>query len=141
MKKILLLFVIPFAIFNLSAQNKSVTLYNNGITHDNIKAEIFNNDTTYIYSVTTAAMWTGALSTKIVYKGNYNNFMAFMIPLLRFAEENQNNKGAKEVINGVNIESTKKIGVKCISIGGGKDINNTTYNSIKEAVEAIHSWK
>ena len=51
--------------------------------------------TTYTYSVTTAAMWTGKLSTKIVYKGQYNAFINFMIQLFQFAEANKNNKGSK----------------------------------------------
>ena len=86
-------------------------------------------------------MWTGKLSTKIVYKGQYNAFINFMIQLFQFAEANKNNKGAKAVINDINVESTKKAGVKCISIGNGKDVSNTTYKSIKGALEAITSWK
>lgn len=122
-------------------QNKSITIYKNGVTHDNISADIFNNDTTFTYSVSTAAMWTGKVSTKIVYQSNYNSFMSFMLSLLSFAEENKNNKGAKTTIHNINIESTKKLGIKCISIGEGDDINNTNYNSIKNAVESIIAWK
>lgn len=122
-------------------QNKSITIYNNGVTHDNISADIFNNDTTFTYSVSTAAMWTGKVSTKIVYQSNYNSFISFMLSLLSFAEENKNNKGAKTTIHNINIESTKKLGIKCISIGEGDDINNTNYKSIKNAVESIIAWK
>lgn len=140
MKKLLLAFLLFLPIITHS-QNKSIVIYNNGLTHDNIKADIFNNDTTYIYSVTTAAMWTGKRSTKIVYKGAYDNFMSFMIPLLQFAEENMDKEGAETIINEIKIESTKKLGVKCISIGSGKDVSNTKYSSIKEAVGAIWNWR
>ena len=119
-------------------KNKSVTIYNNGLTHDNVSADIFNNDTTYTYSVTTAAMWTGKLSTKIVYKGQYNAFINFMIQLFQFAEANKNNKGAKAVINDINVESTKKAGVKCISNRKWKGCKQTPpTNTIKGALEAI----
>ncbi|ALJ62734.1 hypothetical protein BcellWH2_05536 [Bacteroides cellulosilyticus] len=141
MNKILIIILLLTSSIAIWGQNKSVTIYNNGLTHDNVSADIFNNDTTYTYSVTTAAMWTGKLSTKIVYKGQYNAFINFMIQLFQFAEANKNNKGAKAVINDINVESTKKAGVKCISIGNGKDVSNTTYKSIKGALEAITSWK
>ncbi|WP_346998915.1 hypothetical protein [Bacteroides cellulosilyticus] len=141
MNKILIIIILLMSSITIWGQNRSVTIYNNGLTHDNVSADIFNNDTTYIYSVTTAAMWTGKLSTKIVYKGQYNDFTNFMIQLFQFAEANKDNRGAKTVINNINVESTKKAGVKCISIGNGKDVSNTTYKSIKGALEAIISWK
>ena len=141
MNRILVTITLLILSICIYGQNKSVNIYQNGLTHDNISADIFNSDTTYVYSVTTAALWTGKLSTKIVYKGNYNDFMNFMTHLFQFAEANKDNKGAKTKIDNINIESTKKAGVKCISIGDGKDASNTTYKSIKEALESTSSWK
>lgn len=122
-------------------QSKRLVLYSNGLTHDKILVNILNSDTTYIYSVTTKAIWSGKVSTKIVYQGNYEDFLSFMIPLLSFAKDNINNIGAKTEICDIPIESTKKAGIKCISIGIGENINNTKYSSIKECVEAVFSWK
>lgn len=61
MNKILIIILLLTSSIAIWGQNKSVTIYNNGLTHDNVSADIFNNDTTYTYSVTTAAMWTGKL--------------------------------------------------------------------------------
>lgn len=122
-------------------QSKRLVLYNNALTHDKILVNILNSDTTYIYSVSTKAAWTGKLSTKIVYQGNYEDFLSFMIPLLSFAEDNRDNIGATAIIRDIPVKSTKVLGIKCISIGEGDEINNTKYSSIKECVESVFSWK
>lgn len=67
-------------------QSKRLVLYNNALTHDKILVNILNSDTTYIYSVSTKAAWTGELSTKIVYQGDYEDFLSFMIPLSIFCK-------------------------------------------------------
>jgi len=139
MKKLLIvMFILPLSLF---AQNQSLVIYNNDITHDNIKADIFNNDTTFVYSVTTAAMWTGKSKTSIVYKGEKTDFLEFMNSLLEFAQTNKDNKGAKAKIKDIEVESTKRMGIKCITIGSGKNATNTNYESISNAIEALRKWQ
>lgn len=139
--KYLIISIILICSYTTYGQSKRLVLYNNALTHDRILVNILNSDTTYIYSVSTKAPWTGKLSTKIVYQGDYNDFLSFMVPLLAFAKENIKNIGAKTVICGIPVESAKKVGIKCISIGEGNDINNTKYSSLQECMEAIFSWK
>lgn len=122
------------------AQNESVVIYNNNITHDNLKANIYKGDTTYIYTVSIAAMWTGKVSTKIIYEGNYDSFISFIEPLVKFADKNKDNLGIKTSIQGIVVESTRKYGTKCIAIGSGDDITYTRYKSLKKMVDALDMW-
>ena len=146
MKKILpLIIALFFANYIRAQETKTIQIYNNGITHTNIKANI-----TYIdgnitkedafYTVTYAAMWTGKLSTVVVYNGNLNQMSKFIKLVLQFAEVNKNNIGAATTIEGRNISMTKEIGIKCITIKNGDESINTNFRSISKALEAIDKW-
>lgn len=128
-------------VISVFAQGKVEIIYNNGLTHTNVKADIFQSDTTYLYTVTDAKMWTGETSTKIIYKGNYDKFLSFLRTAVAFAEENRKNIGAQTEIDGIPVKITKKVGIRCVTFGSNGEIKNTNENSLKGAIEALEKWK
>ena len=125
---------------------KVIVIYNDAITHTNIKAYLTYEMDTIVkedvyYSVTSAAMWTGKMNTQIVYKGNLSQMLEFFKEVLSFAEVNKDNIGAYATIDeNIYISITKIFGVKCVTIKNGPEVVNTNYRSINEAVIALENW-
>ena len=148
MKKILYSIVIMLLSFSVYAQDvKTIQVYKNSITHDNIKANITYDENgkivkdEFFYTVTTTAMWTGKPSTVIVYNGSYDQIHSFFTAILQFANENKNDMNAKATIDGREISRKKVAGIKCIVIKNGDESTNTNIKSLIKALESLEKWR
>jgi hypothetical protein len=146
MKKILIIAAILFfSNFVRAQETKTIQIYDNGITHTNIKAIItyldgnITKEDVY-YTVTFAAMWTGKLSTVVVYNGNLMQMSNFLKSVLQFAEVNKDNIGASTKIEERNVSMTKQFGIKCITIKIGSESINTNFKSINQALDELDKW-
>lgn len=146
MKKLIYLLTVLFATSSVIAQEiKTIEIYNNGITHTNIKANITYVDgkikeENVFYTVTSAAMWTGKLSSIVVYNGNIAQMADFLRVVFQFAQANKDNIGATITIEGRHVSMAKVMGIKCITIKTGDESVNTNLSSVSKALEALNKW-
>jgi hypothetical protein len=146
MKKILITGIFIMLVNIVWAQeSKTIQIYNNNITHTNIKAILTYLDSTIIkddvyYTVTYATAWTGRLNTVVVYNGDLEQMAKFLKLVLQFGEENKDNIGASIKIEGRIISMTKQFGIKCIAIKIGSESINTNFKSISQAAEELDNW-
>ncbi len=145
-KVIMILTVILFAQGSLSAQGSKIeTIFDSYFTHTKLSAYIFyengkiSKEEIY-YTVTDAAMWTGKLSTTIIYHGTPAQMVDFLEEILQFAEKNKNQIGVSTIIEERKISMTKKIGIKLITIRIGKKNKNTTYKDLQNALKMLKEW-
>lgn len=148
MKKISYLVIMLMLSFCMYAQKvKTVQIYKNATTHDNIKANITYNENgemvkdEFFYTVSTTALWTGKLNTVIVYNGSYDQIHAFFTELLQFANENKDNMDVNTTIDGREITRKRVAGVKCIVIKNGDESTNTNIKSVTKALDSLEKWK
>ncbi len=145
MKKLFAILAVLFSL-NLTAQEtKTIQIYNNGLTHTNIKANITYLEGNIIkeevfYTMTAAEMWTGKMSTVIVYNGDLTQMTNFFKAVLIFAEANKDNIGAITKIEERDVSMTKVAGIKCITIKHGDEKINTNFRSINKSIEALDNW-
>ena len=139
--------VLILAFFNvISAQEiKTVQIYNNNITHTNIKANItyVNGEITkeeVFYTVAYAAMWTGRLTSVVVYTGNLEEMSYFLNEINKFAQANAKNLGAETLIAGRNVSVNKVSGFKCIIIKYADESINTNFKAIDQAAATLNTW-
>lgn len=120
-------------------------IYDNAITHTNIKANITSLDgkitkENVCYTVTYAAQWTGKLKTVVVYNGDLTQMQNFLKSILQFADNNKDNIGASTKIDNRKVSMAKQWGIKCITIKIGSQKINTNHKSISKALEKLDNW-
>ncbi len=142
----MILTVILFAQGSLSAQGSRIeTIYDGYFTHTKLNAYIFYENgkiskKEIYYTVTDVAMWTGKLSTTIIYQGTPAQMIDFLEKILQFAEKNKYQIGTSTIINERKVSMTKKIGIKLITIRIGKKNKNTTYKELQNALKMLKKW-
>lgn len=146
MKKLVLLITFAFFTGLAIAQTKTVTIYENGLTHTNIKADITYNSSgqitssTAYFTVSVAEMWTNAIKTTIVYSGTLADMKKFVASIDKFATENRDIKNAQTTICGKTVQLKRVMGVKCIVITSGSETINTNFTSISEALAELNKY-
>ncbi len=139
--------ILIFALYNIiTAQEiKTIQIYNNNLTHTNIKANISytNGEITkeeVYYTVAYAAMWTGRLSSVVVYSGNLEEMSFFLTEINKFSQANEKNLGADTTIMERNVSINKVAGIKCIIIKYADESINTSFKAIDQAQTALNTW-
>lgn len=148
MKKIICaVFMLVLSLTIYAQEVKTIEIYSNKMTHDNIKANITYGENNkivkdeFFYTVTSEAMWTKKMNTVIAYSGSYDQICKFFTEVLRFADENKDNMKAIATIDGREISRKKVAGMKCIVIKNGDESTNTNIKSLTKALESLKKWK
>ena len=144
MKKLLLI-LLCLPMIGFGQETKTIQIYENFLTHTNIKANISyldgnitNEDVNY--TVTYQAMWTAKMKTMVVYSGNLSETSGFLKEVMQFAELNKDSIGSSIISEGRNISIAKKFGFKVITIKYGDESIHTNFKSIMQAFEALDKW-